>query len=298
MKTNLLYMLSMGIYIMNSSCGGHEEKSFAYGNFEAEEIMVSAESSGRLISFTAQEGKEVNHGELMGYTDTSSIYLQLQQLAARRSAIASGLDQIEKESQVTKISIKTTDHELERFKALYAEGAATRKQVDDLEGKLEMLKAQNDAILSRRLSIRAEVRSLEAQIKQVEDNLRKSAIICPSGGRILEIYAREGEFVHAGKPVFKMADLKYLTLYAYIDGSQLSSIRIGEEVNVLFDKNKDETDKLRGEIVWISDEAEFTPRQIQTRKDRVNLVYAVKITVKNEGSLKIGMPGEITLINK
>ncbi len=295
MKTYLNGLLLFLVF-MGTSCNRANERAFAYGNFETDDIMVSSESNGKLLVLTVTEGANVSQGEKLGFTDTTRLYLQKKEILARRKAVESNLIQINKENQVNLLEIQSIEKELKRFRNLRENQAATEKQVEDLEEKLTLHIAKNEVLLSRRQTVFAELEAMAMQIQQIEDQINRSYVNVPVKGKVLEVFTREGEFVSIGKPIFKMANMDTLTLYAYIDGSQLSSIKLGERVGVRIDENMGEMKELTGRVAWISDEAEFTPKIIQTREDRVNLVYGLKVRVANDGSLKLGMPGEINLL--
>jgi HlyD family secretion protein len=220
------------------------------------------------------------------------------QLIASSNAIRTGLAEIDAQIKVNDINLKNLKREQERFKKLYTENAATGKQLDDINGQIELVDAQNSALDTKKKGILAQLESNNMQLKQAEDHIEKCILRAPSDGTLLEIFIREGELAMPGKSLYKMANLDELILRVFISGNQLSSVQTRDTVRVIFDGPSDNLSETNGVISWISSEAEFTPKIIQTREERVNLVYAAKINVKNDGSLKIGMPGEIVLISK
>jgi len=289
MKKILLIILLLILF----SCSNNGKKSDAYGNFETTEIIVSAEATGKLLWFSLDEGIILKSGVVAGVVDTMQLYLKKLQLDASRQAIntkfASVISQVKVLNQQKENASKDKDRIINMFKSK----AATQKQVDDINGAISVIDKQISQIETQNPSITNEVKSLNAQIAQLEDLIKKSIIANPIDGTVLNKYAETGEVVIQGKPLYKIADLKTMILRVYVSGSQLSAIKIGQKVKVLIDKNEKEFTTLDGSISWISSQSEFTPKIIQTKDERVNMVYAVKVLVKNDGTLKIGMPGEV-----
>ncbi len=292
---NKIICISFVVFLFATSCKNNEPEAFAFGNFESEEIIISAESSGRLMEFTVTEGKILTPGDYCGYIDSTQQYLKRKQLQAGIGSVNAKMNQLEQQLLVNEVSMNNMLREKNRINSLLEGGAATTKQMDDINGQIDLLKAQTNALVSQKAVIRTERESLEIQIMQVNDLIAKSLIKSPSRGTVLEKYLFAGELAVTGKPLFKMADMSELILRVFVSGNQLEQIVLGSEVDVLIDANTDKLKKYRGTISWISGKSEFTPKIIQTRDERVNLVYAVKIRVKNDGGLKIGMPGEISL---
>ena len=289
MKKILLIILLLILF----SCSNNGKKSDAYGNFETTEIIVSAEATGKLLWFSLDEGIILKSGVVAGVVDTMQLYLKKLQLDASRQAIntkfASVISQVKVLNQQKENASKDKDRIINMFKSK----AATQKQVDDINGAISVIDKQISQIETQNPSITNEVKSLNAEIAQLEDLIKKSIIANPIDGTVLNKYAETGEVVIQGKPLYKIADLKTMILRVYVSGSQLSAIKIGQKVKVLIDKNEKEFTTLDGSISWISSQSEFTPKIIQTKDERVNMVYAVKVLVKNDGTLKIGMPGEV-----
>jgi HlyD family secretion protein len=296
-KKSILLVLITLIFL-SFSCKNKETKAFAYGNFESEEIIVSAEASGKLNEFNLIEGMNLKPSDYIGYIDTTQYYLKKLQLLTGINSVNARLAQIDKQLVVNEVSMKNLVREKNRIDSLLEGGAATTRQLDDIIGQIDLLNAQTDAIVSQKLTIRTEIESLNIQIMQVNDFIAKSLIKSPTSGIVLEKYLYEGELAITGKPLFKMADVTYLILRVFVSGSQIEQIKIGSEVSVYIDTKNNDLKEYKGIVSWISDKSEFTPKIIQTRDERVNLVYAVKIRVTNDGSLKIGMPGEIRLFPK
>ncbi|MCB8994944.1 MAG: HlyD family efflux transporter periplasmic adaptor subunit [Bacteroidales bacterium] len=288
-------LVSLTCLLIASSCRNNEPEAFAYGNFESEEIIVSAQSTGSLMEFKLEEGAVVKAGQMIGYIDTTQLYLKKKQLFAGLESVKARLYQLDQQLKVNEVSMSNAVREQKRISSLLEGGAATARQMDDINGQIDLLKAQTAAVGSQKVSIAAERESLLVQISQVNDLIAKSLIICPVSGTVLEKYIYTGELAVAGKPLFKVADISELILRVFVSGQQLESLKIGEEVNVGIDTNNGGLKTYKGTVSWISSKSEFTPKIIQTRDERVNLVYAVKIRVANDGSLKIGMPAQISL---
>jgi HlyD family secretion protein len=239
-----------------------------------------------------QEGQKLNKGQVVGYIDSTDLVLKKQQLLAQKQAVASKIENIKAQIEVQEQQKKNLLVDKERVEKMLKDGAATQKQLDDINGKIDLVNAQISSINTQNVSVHSEMEVIKAQIAQVEEGIKKCKIINPLKGTVLEKYAEQGEITAFGKPVYKIANLDELYLRVYVSGDQLPHIKIGQQAEVLIDNTKKENSKLTGVVTWISANAEFTPKIIQTKEERVNMVYAVKIRVKNDGSLKIGMPGE------
>lgn len=288
-----------GIVVLLLSCQKNKYQYDAAGVFEATEVVVSAEATGKLMAFDANEGKEVSRNQQVGYIDTVQLHLSKLQLLSSREAVGSRKQDISKQIAATQQRIATQQREQQRTERLIEANAATRKQLDDINAEIAVLEKQLAAQLStlekNNKGVSEESSALEIQVAQIEDQLQKSRISSPIDGIILVKYAEPGEWASIGKPLFKVADLNQLILRAYITSGQLTQIRLGQQVKVYADYKEDESRSYQGEIVWISDKSEFTPKTIQTRDERANLVYAIKIAVPNDGLLKIGMYADVTL---
>ena len=291
MKTMKIIALALTAGLM-AACS-NQERSDAYGTFEAVEVMVSAESNGRLISLGISEGEVIEKGEKVGIIDTTDLHLRALQIEKQQIALDARLASVNSQVRVQEQQLQNIKIEKKRVKNLYEEGAATQKQLDDVTGQYDLLLAQIESTKVGKQSIMAEKAALEIQQEQIRESIRKCYINNPVKGTVLDKYAEEGEVTAYGKPLYKIADLEMIRLRVYVSGAQLPEVKLGREVEVLIDKGKDDYSKLTGKVSWISPEAEFTPKIIQTKEERVNLVYAVKILVKNDGRLKIGMPGEV-----
>ncbi len=274
-------------------CSGKNKKSDAYGNFEATEIIVSAEGNGKLMEFCVEEGAVIDRQTRVGCIDTIQLALKRDQLKATRLAVSSKFENVISQIEVLKEQKNVALTEKQRIQNLMKEKAATQKQMDDITGQLNVIEKQIRSIEVQNVGIVNEVKSIDAQIEQISDQIRKCHIINPTRGTALNKFAEPHEITSYGKPLYKIADLETMFLRVYVVGDQLPHIHIGQKVQVLIDQDKAKNRSLEGEVSWISSKAEFTPKIIQTKEERVNMVYAVKVRVKNDGSLKIGMPGEV-----
>jgi len=301
MRTKNLFITIAGIAIL-SSCGNGHKKSDAYGNFEAIETTVSAEGSGKIQRLDVEEGTVLKAGENVGYIDTMQLYLKKVQLKATINALYSKVPDVAVQINVFNEQLKTAKTEKVRIENLVKSGAATTKQLDDVNAQTQLIERQISATTStlniQSKGILAEIEPLKAQISQMEDMLQKSLIINPTEGTVLSKFAQIGELAMQGKALYKIADVKNITLRAYFSGDQISQVKIGQKVTVLIDAPDGKYKEYPGTVTWVSDKAEFAPKVIQTKDERVNLVYAVKVVVANDGDIKIGMPGEVQLISK
>jgi len=275
------------------SCNKKGKVSDAYGNFEAEEVIIAAESQGKLVEFYINEGDKLRAGQVVGYIDSVQLYLKFQQLLAQKKAVKAKIENIRAQKEVQEQVLNNLKNDENRIMALFNEGATTKKQLDDITGQIEVTKKQIESINTQFILVNSEIETTDIQIIQARDQLNRCKIINPVDGTVLAKYVERHELINIGKNLYKIANLNSLVLKAYISGYQLASIKTGQQVDVLIDKNKSELLKLRGTISWISETAEFTPKIIQTKEERVNLVYAIKVLVSNDGTLKIGMPGEV-----
>lgn len=276
------------------SCSGNNNKADGYGNFEATEITISAEATGKLLFFKAEEGVVLKENEMVGLIDTIQLSLKKDQLLAAKNTIFSKSRNVLSQREVLKEQLKVVQNDKNRTENLLAENAATQKQLDDVSGQINIINEQIKSVETQNSPIINEVKSIEVQIQQIEDQIEKSKITNPFNGTVLVKYAEPNEITAFGKPLYKIANLEDMILRVYISQKQLASIKVGEEVSIKID-DAEQMKSYQGIVSWIADSAEFTPKIIQTKEERVNLVYAVKINVKNDGSLKIGMPAEMWL---
>lgn len=306
------YFFSLIALTLFAGCGPKSPKADAYGNFEADERIVSAEANGQILSLQLEEGQTLKAGEVVGSIDSMQLVLKKEQLqasiravAAKSPAIGAQLAVFERQVAANKQQLATLQREKQRIENLLKNDAATPKQLDDLNAQIEQTQRQADVILGQRgatdatLSTQksglfAEILPLQKQIAQLDDQLAHCRITNPAPGSVLVKYAEMGEVATFGKPLYKLANLGTMTLRAYVAGDQLGSLKTGQTVKVLIDAPDGGMRELSGTVTWISDKAEFTPKIVQTKDERVNLVYAIKIAVPNaDGSLKIGMPAEV-----
>ncbi len=271
-----------------------EEKSDAYGQFEATETTISSKSSGELLVFSVSEGERLESGQRVGVVDTTQLHLKKEELKSQLEATASKIENIDSEIEVQKEQLNTAQKNLKRTQALAEDEAATQQQLDDAQGRVQILQKQINALQTQKQSVRSEIKVIRARLNQLNQQRSDARIVNPVNGTVLSTYVEPHELVGQGQPLYQIANLDTLELRVYISGAQLPSVKLGQSVNVLVDKNAKENQQLNGRISWIASEAEFTPRMIQTKEERVSQVYAVKVKVPNpDGILKIGMPGEV-----
>ncbi|MBI9033455.1 MAG: HlyD family efflux transporter periplasmic adaptor subunit [Bacteroidales bacterium] len=289
---NPRYLIIITAFILGS-CSSNQETSDAYGNFETEEIIVSSEAAGKLLEFSAQEGDMISQGQILGWVDTLFPALNIRQLEVQKTAVLSKKINIAAQIEVLKEQKKAVEINRARLEKLYRDGAATAQQLDDVKSQLRILDRQSESIRTQYTLIESELKVLDSKMDLLIEQMKRCQIVSDVKGTVLQTFARKGELTTAGKPLLKLADLSSLTLKVYISGAQMANVKIGQQVEVLIDKDEKQNQKLKGTVSWISDEAEFTPKIIQTKEERVKLVYAMKVRVPNDGRLKIGMPGEV-----
>ncbi len=279
------------------SCSSGNKDYDATGTFEATEVTVSAEQSGKLMSLDITEGDNLELNQQVGLIDTVQLYLKAMQLGATKMSYASQRPDISKQIAATKQQLDKAEKEQKRYETLVKDNAANRKQLDDAENEVRVLRRQLEAQLSSlgnsTSSLNNQMSATDIQRMEVLDQLAKCHIISPISGVVLDKYAEAGEYAVPGTPIFKIADINNLFLRAYVTTAQLKSVKIGQEVTVLADYGNGERKSYKGTVTWISDRSEFTPKTILTDDERADLVYAVKIAVKNDGFIKIGMYGEV-----
>src|SRR3989339_510987 len=293
-KANLSVAL---ITLILLGCGNGNGKYDATGTFESEEVIVSSEAMGKLVRFDVEEGAQLKQNQIVGVIDTLQLYLKKKQLEASVKAVLSKQPDVATQLAALQEQIKTAEIEKKRVENHVKSNAATTKQLDDVNAQLEVLNKQYNATKSSltitKQGLQSETFPLQIQIEQINDQLSKSRIINPVDGVVLTRYTKQNEVTATGKALYKIADLSEMTLRAYVNGDQLGQIKLGQKVKVFVDKGESEQKEMSGEIYWVSSKAEFTPKTIQTKDERANLVYAIKVRVKNDGYLKIGMYGEV-----
>jgi putative ABC transport system, lipoprotein len=294
-----IMICTAALTLLVSSCGSSDKEFDATGIFEATEVTVSAEATGRLMAFDVTEGSRVNADRQVGLIDTIQLQLKAEQVGATRESFANQRPNVQAQVAATRQQLVKAQLERTRTAALLKDGAATRKQMDDADNAVRVLKSQLEAQVSMlnnsTRSLNSQMSGADIQRYQVLDQLKKCHITSPITGTILEKYAEQGEFAFIGKPLFKVADVDQMYLRAYITSAQLAKVKVGQRVKVFSDYGTDTRKSYDGTVTWISSRAEFTPKTILTDDERADLVYAVKIAVKNDGYIKIGMYGEVKL---
>lgn len=307
----LFQLLILGSITVLASCKSGNGKYDATGTFEANEVIVSSELSGKILSFSVEEGMLLAKDTVVGTVDAANITLQKEQVEASVAALSEktadvspAVRLLENQLAVQQSQLNNLLHEQARVQNLLKQDAATGKQLDDITAQVDVarknltvtqqqINVQKNNVATQNRSILSEGKPLQKRVAQLDDQLKKANIINPVDGTVITKYAEPGEITATGKALYKIADLSTMTLRAYVTGSQLSQIKLGQAVKVLVDDGADKYREIPGTISWISDKAEFTPKTIQTKDERANLVYATKIKVKNDGYLKIGMYGEV-----
>ncbi len=306
------YIYIIAFAVLAGACNRSKYDADASGTFEADEVIVSSEIGGKLLSFTPEEGTALDSGKTVGVIDAENLSLQKQQVEESIKALGSKTADVNPQVKLLQDQLSVQQTELDRqlrertrTENLVKADAATSKQLDDINAQVDVIRkqitvtqqqinVQKNNVQTQNRSILSEGAPLEKRVAQLNDQLKRATIVNPVAGTVLTKYAEAGEITSPGKALYKIADLSTLTLRAYT-GTQISEVKLNQQVKVRVDKGKDEYKEIPGTITWISDKAEFTPKTIQTKEERANLVYAVKITVKNDGFLKIGMYGEVLL---
>jgi HlyD family secretion protein len=310
----LIVLLSLFAFLF--SCHSNTREFDASGSFEADEVVVSSQVNGQLLEFSVTEGDSLSRGQVVGIVDSNSLSLQkaqvnatIRSLSEKTQSVAPQVQLLNNQLAVQQAQLKNLAHEKERIERLVKADAATGKQLDDINSQIEVTKRQMEVtrqqiavqrsnIATQNRGILSEKAPLEKQVALVEEQLSRARITNPMRGIVLTKYAEQGEVTTAGKPLYKIADLSVMTLRAYVTGRQLSQLKLNQQVAVGIDDGKGGYRMYKGTITWISDKAEFTPKTIQTKEERANLVYAIKIRVPNDGYLKIGMYGEVKFQNQ
>jgi HlyD family secretion protein len=284
----------VGAALFSGACGNGEKLADAYGNFEATEVRVSAEIGGRLQQLSAQEGEELAAETVVGSVDTTDLELQRAEIEARQRATASRIAGVDAQVAVLRERRRLATSELQRTQSLAADHAATPQQLDRAESELAVVEAQIREAAVQRRTIGDEVEALDASLAQIDDRIRRAQIVNPIAGTVLTLFAEPQELVSSGQPLYEIADLSNLELRAFASGAQLPGLALGQQVTVAVDREGGGERRMPGKISWIASTAEFTPSTLQTKEERVDLVYAFKVRVANpDGRLKIGMPGEV-----
>lgn len=294
MKKILLFSI---ITIFIFSCN-RKESADAYGNFFANDIIISAENQGKIIKSFVEQGQKVKKGDTLAIIDNKMLELQKEQILANKKAISSKFSNVIAQVKVLEQRKSVLEKDRQRYENLLKDSAISQQKYDNIVGQIEILDQQIEATKSTNSSIFSELEAIDAKINILNEQIARSVITSPIDGVILEKYLQQNELCVVGKPVFKIANLDTMELTIYISEDMLSSIKLGEKVDVRIDSTNKKMKHFTGTIKWISSEAEFTPKFIQTKKERVNFVYAVKIDVPNDGSIKIGMPADVYFNHK
>ena len=277
-----------------SSCSDDMLKADAYGNFEATEVTISSESNGKIIQLDLTEGENISKGKTIAQIDTTHLQLKKEQLAVAKSIIYTKSKGVLSQISVLNAQNETAQINKKRIENLIADKVGSQKQLDDVDGQIAVIKRQISSIEVQNVGVVNESKIIDAQIKEIEHQITKSKIINPIDGTVLVKYVEQNEITAFGRPLYKIADMSQMIFKGYVGEPQMANLKMGQEVNLKIDVSAGTKD-YKGTISWIASEAEFTPKIIQTKEERVNLVYAIKVVVKNDGSLKIGMPGEMWL---
>lgn len=283
------------VSVLAVSCNQNKQVSDAYGNFEAVETIISSEANGRIIWLNLTEGQLLKAGDTVGLIDTTDLHYKKLQLQAQKSAVASKAASIQAQAAIYQQQKSNLKIDQTRIENLLKDQAATPKQYDDIKGAVEVADKQIAGVNSQLTAVADELKALDAQIAQVEEALKRCFLVNQVEGTILNRFAETGEVTAFGKPLYKIANLKTMDLRVYISGNMLAQVKTGQKAKVMIDE-ADGMSELEGVVTWISPMAEFTPKIIQTREERINLVYAVKLSVENDGRLKIAMPAEVVFI--
>lgn len=289
MKTRSLIII---VVVLLSGCKSKTELADAFGNFEATEVIVSAETNGRIIKFTPLEGSQIEKDSSIALIDTTMFHLQKSEIDAGMNSVRTRINSINAQNAILTQQIENLNINVSRLERMLKDDAATQKQLDDLTGQTAVLQKQIASNNTQKASVAAELSVNETKIATVNEQIRRSTVKSPIKGTIIEKYSEAGEITSAGKPLVKIADLSLMKLKVYVSGAQLGSVKTGQECTVRIDKGEKDFSSYTGIISFISGKAEFTPKIIQTKEERVTLVYAVNIDVINDGFLKAGMPGE------
>lgn len=289
MKNTILLFTTL---VLSISCTNKQGDADGYGNFEATEVMISSETSGRIIQFDRVEGNIIEKGDLIALVDTTILHLQKAETEAGIRSVRTRISSINAQNGILNQQIENINVNIRRIANMLKDEAATQKQYDDLTGQVAVLQKQISANNTQRESVIAEMNVMESRKATVNEQIKRSSVLSPLSGTIIQKYSEAGEVTTAGKPLVKIADLSVINLKVYISGSQLGRVKTGAKCKVRIDDGKKGYRELEGTVGFVSEKAEFTPKIIQTKEERVTMVYAVEIAVVNDGTLKAGMPGE------
>jgi HlyD family secretion protein len=291
MKNKIFVLIFLTSLIQ--SCSDNDKISDAYGNFEAIEVTVSSEVQGKLLFLGVDEGQVIDSGKITGIIDTVSLWLKLKQVDAQKSAVSAKVSNVLSQIAIQEEQKKNLLSEKKRIENLLKDKAVPEKQLDDINNNINVINKQIESIKTQNQAIFSELDGMDFQMKQIQDQIHRSYIVNPIKGTVLEKYLETSEMTTPGRSVYKIANIEEIILRAYIDEKQMGKLKIGQNVKTIIDDGNGNLKEIPGTVSWISSQAEFTPKIIQTREERQNLVYAIKVRVKNDGSIKIGMPGEV-----
>jgi len=295
-NTNTLYLILLVMFII--SCKEKSKQFDASGSFEALETMISTEANGKILQLNIEEGQQLDSGQVIGYIDSTQLHLSKMQLTQNKKAILGGRPETNVQVDYLKKELANAETDRNRTETLVKGGVASQKQLDDANAKIATLqaniKAQQSSLQISTSSINEQGNTLDVQMKEINDQLTKCVIINPIKGTVLTKYAQQYEMAVLGKPIYKIADISTIILRAYITGDQLQQVKVGQKLKVFTDDGKGGFKETEGAITWVNEKSEFTPKTIQTKNERANLVYAIKVNVKNDGYLKIGMYGQVS----
>lgn len=285
------------VLLLLTACSNNDRDILGSGSFEATELLVSSEVSGKVLEWKAEEGMLLKRGEVIGLVDTTQLFLQREALIRSGKSVYAGRPDIQTQTAILEIQLEDLKKQKKRIEKLLGAGAASQKELDDLETGISSiqskLEAARSSLTKSSAQITAQSSSIDIQIAQVDDMIRRSIIISPIDGTVVASYVRAGELTGSGRPLFRVADLSHMYLRAYIPAGKLSRLKVGDVVKVLVDDSDQNTKQYDGRITWISARSEFTPKNVQTQDERSNLVFAVKVLVENDGYIRIGMYGEV-----
>lgn len=297
MEKNMKKIIIILSLVTLFSCNNSEQMSDAYGNFESDEIILSSEVNGRVTEMLIDEGSTIKLNDKLLQIDTTQLHLQKFSLIANSESVNAKVQDIPSQLSVYQKKLEILEREKNRFSNLLKSGSATQKQLDDIVGEIESTTKQMEAtkikLNEANRGVLSQKNPINEQVKLIDDQIKRATVVAPIEGTIINKYINKDEFARIGTPLLKIANTKQMYLKAYIDGNNLSKVKIGSDAEVLIDGGNDEFKKYKGKVTYVSDKAEFTPKIVQTKEQRVNLVYSVKILVENDGSIKIGMPGEV-----
>lgn len=282
-------------FVLFQSCSDNNNKSDAYGNFEATEILVSSEISGKILKFEVKEGDFIKKDEPVCYIDDYQLKLKKKELEAQKDVLKSKIVNINSQIEIIEEQKRILLNDKIRFNKMLDEAAATQKQVDDIVGQIKVFERQIENVSTQKQSVVSEMKLIDVKIAQIDDQIQRCVIKNPCEGTVITKFSETGEICGPNKPLYKLADLGNIYLRAYISEKQLSTVRLGQETEIIVDDENAQTRSYSGKIIFISDKSEFTPKTIQTKEERVKLVYSVKVSIQNDGYIRIGMPAELKL---